>query len=86
VAATAGASNVVDAGSIEHTVCEGCELLFTTQALDHLVRVDRQHATHAVYWPLVLLNVIIGPYIFNGACCRYICCRYIIYFINTWYS
>ena len=79
VPATASASTVVDAGSIVHTVCEGCELLFTTQALDHLVRVDRFIATHAIYWPLVLLNVIIGPYLINGAC--FFSCM--IYFINT---
>lgn len=86
VPATASASTVVDAGSIERTVCEGCELLFTTQGLDHLVRVNRRYGTHAFYWPLVFFNVIIGPYLVNGACCRAICCRYIIYFINTWCS
>ena len=81
VPATASASTVVDAGSIERTVCEGFDLLFTTQGLDHLVRVDRRDATHAVYWPHVFLNHMIGPYLNNGACCRYI-----IYYINTWCS
>ena len=33
-----------------------------------LVRVDRNRATHAVYWPLVLLVHIIGPHMVNGAC------------------
>lgn len=68
VAATTSASKVVEVSSIQRTTCEGRDLLFTVQAMDHLFRVDREHATHAVYWPLVFLNIMIGPYVVNGAC------------------
>jgi hypothetical protein len=58
--------DLADANCIERTTCEGRVLLLTTEAMDFWLRVDRDSATHAVYWPAALLPIIIGPFIFNG--------------------
>ncbi len=66
-ATTSASSTVVDVDSIQRTVCEGRDLLFTTQAMDHLVRLERDIDERAIYLPLVLLVNIIGPHMVNGA-------------------
>ena len=65
---TSASSTVVDVDSIQRTVCEGRDLLFTVHGMDHLERVERGKSDRALYWPLVLLVNIIGPHMVKGAC------------------
>ena len=57
--------------SREHTCrYEDCELLFTTEGMDCLINTDEADATHCLYWPMVLLTVIIGPHLAYSECDR----------------
>jgi hypothetical protein len=49
---------------------EDCLLLFRTADMDCLDTVQAADATHFLYWPMVLLPIIIGPHLSNGECDR----------------
>ena len=63
-------NKVLDARFIQQTVCEDRDLLITTQTMDwwQLCRLDC--ATHALYWPLALLPIVLGPQIHHSAVAR----------------
>ena len=57
--------------SREHTCSyEDCELLFTTEGMDCMLRTDKADATYCLYWPMVLLIVTIGPHLAYSECDR----------------
>jgi hypothetical protein len=50
--------------------CEDCLLLFRAANMDCPDTVAVADATHFLYWPIVLLPIIIGPHLSNDECNR----------------
>jgi hypothetical protein len=60
----------VDDSAIQRREYEGCLLLFHTAGMDCLHSTVADEATHFLYWPMVLLCIIIGPHMSNSKCNR----------------
>jgi hypothetical protein len=65
VAPERAAVGVADALAVERTTCEDRELLITTEGMDFWLKVCRNEATHALFWPGALMINIIGPHMYN---------------------
>ena len=65
--AKSGGRVEVAAEFIERTVYESKTLLYTVQCMDYWMRVSDDDATHAFYWPCLLLLFIIGPHLCKGS-------------------